>query len=399
MNSCSNSPASLSDANEATPSQPPNSRTYNPHTSRGRPKSTNDAPSKRSGQMRDIQRAHRERKRLYILELEAKAKELETVKLRVAELESRPTSAAATTLSTSTSCINCASEQFKNNLCLEKICILEKRVADLECESEMWKQKAMALSDQTSFAIGKDLPGKDPFAFLFDSDLNVDNAMSIDSLLASQPIPSAEELFGPMDMDTSRRDLRALPSLQGLTVGDELVDAVVAQAKVTQPNQIKIMFFRVIRLLNRVFDACNNVLDRAKATEIVADCMGRNSKHLRYLTNSWGSILKETNPGEHMGSPSTDGFQFNFLRTRLLAIPSLSNAGPQIEEFCNIFGNAMNNQDTDGFFRVHVAISQLEGLCMSNEDRARFLFAFVAAREGNRNRMESLIQKVEESAL
>ncbi|ORY39812.1 hypothetical protein BCR33DRAFT_740528 [Rhizoclosmatium globosum] len=53
------------------------SKPYNPHTNRGRKRTDADAPSKRSGQMREVQRAHRERKKAYVVGLEERVKELE----------------------------------------------------------------------------------------------------------------------------------------------------------------------------------------------------------------------------------------------------------------------------------------------------------------------------------
>ncbi|KAI9334761.1 hypothetical protein BDR26DRAFT_1009586 [Obelidium mucronatum] len=375
---------------------------YNPHSGRGRKRTLDEPISKRSGQMREAQRAHRERKKNYLFDLERKAKELETVKQRVSELELElaKTIHGVGAKSTLAPCIHCATEQFKTSLCMDQVKVLEKQVVDLKLEAEVWKARALGVAAHTpvlpiisSPSIGTFVLDQSPAASVSEGSMSMDS-----STFMNQSMVPSEQLFGPMDIESTRRDLKLLPSLTGLTVADDIVNMAIAQTKVDHVGQVKRMFFNMIRLLNELFDSCS-VLDRAKAAEIVAKCMQGNSHHLRYITNSWAGLLQESSTPRQPCANKANSRGFNLLRSSLLSIPSLANAQDQIDEFCQIFTHALEEQDPDGFFRVHVAISNLEALLVSVEERTRFFSAFEVAREGNRKDMETLIQKVEQTAL
>ncbi|KAJ3377247.1 hypothetical protein HDU84_008848 [Entophlyctis sp. JEL0112] len=60
---------------------------YNPHSNRGRRPTARPAPSARAAQLREAQRLHRERKRVYIEDLERRARAADDALARVAMLE------------------------------------------------------------------------------------------------------------------------------------------------------------------------------------------------------------------------------------------------------------------------------------------------------------------------
>ncbi|KAJ3007013.1 UNVERIFIED_CONTAM: hypothetical protein HDU68_003747, partial [Siphonaria sp. JEL0065] len=298
-------------------------RTYNPHSGRGRRRTNNEAPSKRSGQMREAQRVHRERKRNYLLDLEAKATELETAKLRVAELEAL----------------------LESKDLSSRIKKLEKQVGDLKMEVEFWKLKAEVSDANVTSIPPVQFPTMtfNPLDFLIMSTPSIDSlpdSMSLDSTAFAQTITSAEQALGPINVEPARLAFKALPSLNnyhGLV--DTLIDTAIALSRATVANHVKLLYFKAARTVDQVMDACT-VLDRAKSAEIVADGMGSNARHFQYVATIWASLLKERTPS----SPATQQQQmrqkdygFTFLRAALLDIPSLSNAPEQIDEFFETF--------------------------------------------------------------
>ncbi|KAJ3348600.1 hypothetical protein HDU83_001142 [Entophlyctis luteolus] len=61
--------------------------TYNPYTNRGRRPTAEAAVNARAAQLREAQRAHRERKRLYLQDLEQRAKEADSARAQITLLE------------------------------------------------------------------------------------------------------------------------------------------------------------------------------------------------------------------------------------------------------------------------------------------------------------------------
>ncbi|ORY28117.1 hypothetical protein BCR33DRAFT_745816 [Rhizoclosmatium globosum] len=231
---------------------------YNPHSNRGRKRTDAEAPSKRSGQMREAQRAHRERKKMYLLDLEAKAKELDLVKAKLELAELKLASLGSSPSPSSHSICS-------NPSCAQRITHLENMVSQLQYEAQSWSllQNPSNHYQQQNQQLPLHLPPN--------------QITLLDDLLNNNSMIASEILFGPVDV-TPFHNLKSLDSLKDTHVPDTLVELTLAHTKITQTSQLKLMFFKIIQALNDMFDNCS-ILDRVKAAEFVAIFLERNPNH------------------------------------------------------------------------------------------------------------------------
>ncbi|ORY30671.1 hypothetical protein BCR33DRAFT_564071 [Rhizoclosmatium globosum] len=284
-------------------------RSYNPESNRGRRKVTVPPQSIRAGQNRDAQRAFRARKQAYVDGLKDKVQELtalladnalylecERLKQRVASLEAEKASLPSQSQSPDIHVINCSTciaEQFKSSVLHSQLNQMESRLSSLSNENQSLKQQlAVSTSVSPNFGLSS-YPG---------------TAYSVNEWLAvlqggeESGLKSANDLYGPVELDSARIALQSVKSLQGNGVADQFLDVIDAQSKTTSPQTIRMLQVKLSICAQTALSLCT-IVDRQKCIEIYANLFIRNRLQLvstifyqLFLNFEFGRIISSRYP-------------------------------------------------------------------------------------------------------
>ncbi|KAJ3027351.1 UNVERIFIED_CONTAM: hypothetical protein HDU68_003973 [Siphonaria sp. JEL0065] len=325
--------------------------TYHPKSGRGRKQTTAEAASRRAAQNREAQRTLRERKQKYITSLEDKIKELtalvapndlyseyERLKKRVVDLEAEASVAVGSIsdpISSNnqtviiTECSNCPLERLKCALLNDKVASLEHRIAVLEKEN-------VALQNPATDSFGLTATYFDPMMLDFG---NTDGWL--DSLMKDleQPpelLKSAEELYGPMEVESCGIALKGIASIKASHM--DIVDKLGA--------------LHLMYMMQMAFKAPVNALRPPLATTLPPEALR----------------LKET----------------------ALNIPSLKDSQDLVHEICCVYWND-SNMHKETLLYLNLLSYKLQKIIVEAEDMEKWMVAFEIAKSANGDRMEKML--------
>ncbi|KAJ3032123.1 UNVERIFIED_CONTAM: hypothetical protein HDU68_004433 [Siphonaria sp. JEL0065] len=418
-----------------------------PSKTRGRkPKETATEKDKRN---LENQRAFRQRKQALVdtLQLENEAlkaqlagtvpasKEAERILALEAELSLMRSCGVAvdlkasfginTTASTD-ECRVCSVEKIKTLVCFGRLHELEVECRKLKEENDALKTENLALKSAPSSS-----SSVDPFSSLFGISPTTSNQNTMDWMdtlsptipaasitAAIQSIPpgtsvvSAAQLFGPLNTQSTRTALKAIPSLANSSKVDKLMDLYERAMESTDRNEIKRFNVKLMGLRGKLLDECGSVIDRQKAVELIVLHLRRNNQHIQYRNSMFVDV-----DTPNASTPSSSGGggggrsssiqlpeQGIVLRDAFLSIPSIKNSpeGDElVNELCALFPWG-NNKPTNGeeiLVQMLTIGKKLEKLCDADlEDRTKFSLVTETFRAGNKLIFKELYKYLEGSS-
>ncbi|KAJ3023963.1 UNVERIFIED_CONTAM: hypothetical protein HDU68_008362 [Siphonaria sp. JEL0065] len=239
---------------------------------------------------------------------------------------------------------------------------------------------------------------------------NIAPSSSADALLSTcSPVPAtptpsdtstirfatSQELYGPMEIESTIIALKQIPSLVNSPAVDEMCALLVQHSCIGDSKTARRHLIKMARTTVKVFDSCT-IVDRMKAVEIFSLFQQRNANHVKYFDQ----FLVSTRPRVRAQKTTPDPPRLKNLKDSMISIPSLSDARDLVGEFCDVLwkdqGIPTEDEDGENFFVIRELQAKLEEKC-SVEDRTRFWVLFEAVREGKRKEMDALINRVEAS--
>ncbi|KAJ3281172.1 hypothetical protein HDU79_011041 [Rhizoclosmatium sp. JEL0117] len=363
-----------------------------------------ESTSKRAIQLREAQRVHREKKALYIKELEDKVRILESEikiqsdKVRTLEQElerervgslvcsvcSASASASSRTTSTvqlqPTTATTTAAQPTPNYL------LPLHTLASLSTSSTSnGPSDAIHHSPPTSFSPTSTSTTSDLFALpLADLDSFLNNL--VPRMLTS------EELYGPMNVDHARLWMKTIPSLKVSGNGDRICDLFVEQSRASDLATAKATTIKYVRTMRSIVHNCTPE-DRSRIFDLIAIIQEQNLNHFRYITQFWTSMLPPPKPFIFDPMKKTHQIMFAFQQ-RFLQVPSLANSFDVVNEFCTTWTQSLDTQEPEYLIRLHICIAKIVVLC-SVRDRTNFSELFYDMRAGVYREIESMMTKIE----
>ncbi|ORY53563.1 hypothetical protein BCR33DRAFT_844868 [Rhizoclosmatium globosum] len=260
---------------ESTASATNPDRQYNPNSGRGRRRTSAEPASKRAGQLRDAQRALRERKLAYISGLENEVaslknevKDVQSLRERIRQLEFEALLSSSTSASTSQSpapapaiapspCLNCSAESFKSSMYFVQIQTLQAQMVQLKAELDLWKSEAIRY--------------RAPLALITAS-------------------PHFRHVHGPIEVETTRILMKSIPSLKNSKNVDVVLQHISDRVREREMLKPKEWLARCMRAFTDMFDECT-VMDRLKVIEAMAVFYERNKNHFGFLYDLWDRFV------------------------------------------------------------------------------------------------------------
>ncbi|KAJ3030474.1 UNVERIFIED_CONTAM: hypothetical protein HDU68_008890 [Siphonaria sp. JEL0065] len=316
--------------------------TYNSTSNRGRKKTTTEAPSRKAALNRDAQRALRERKAAYIKDLETKCaqmaatlsqlqqvnnthtsfpspelmaakKDVDLLKRRNLELELENSVLKALQPLPPNACISCHSERAKTKICMDQILSLESAVADLKYSLSPFSANDSFLADL----------------------INIDGG-DMDFLTGWEDVKTSEELFGPIEVESFKITVKALPSFKDAHhLVDSFYQLVQAEASMKNTRDARKLLIQICKVYRELMDKCT-ILDRMKCAELMAIFHERNANHEIHFSKLCEPSEREKSQA---AKRSLDNFPLPIVRLQqsLKAIPSFKECGAVIDQFCSFW--------------------------------------------------------------
>ncbi|KAJ3031631.1 UNVERIFIED_CONTAM: hypothetical protein HDU68_001711 [Siphonaria sp. JEL0065] len=330
-----------------------------------------DVPAERKVLLnREAQRACRDRRARYIQDLET---ENVGLKQRIQDLEIARQNSA---------CPSCVILQSRNEEQAQRIKDLEDLV------SGSFRHKATPILH----AAHEPASRIDTFHESMDFETASDEWIDVQS---APIVPkSAIELYGPVDCEHTRQALNSLPSIKDNPNIDAMIDLFILQASTVDTKLCIKYLVGIITTRYKLLDACT-LLDRHQALEIMDDFKQRNNNHsfniYQFLATKKPGITTTISYKQAMiqlANPRIKPF-----RDALVSIPSLSGAETVIDELCLLFWSctSLQRDREDRLLQLVLVARKLEHMCIGEEDRTKFHIATEIGREGNRSRMDELL--------
>ncbi|ORY41672.1 hypothetical protein BCR33DRAFT_718814 [Rhizoclosmatium globosum] len=394
------------------------SRPYNPNSGRGRRKTSTEPTTLRQGQVREAQRALRERKAAYIAGLEQKWP-CSSIAAVVSHLATIP---AEVPPSSTTSCSQCISALLEAAQLKQKVQSLELQlqvqgsVIHLQLNKPIHSNHSSPIIDQQGTIL-------DPFSTEEWMDVTTPPApiAAIQSLILSNPnsfIPSIQ-MFGPGENEFARIAMSSLESLQN-EKGKELIDRTLhlcaLQTYCSDRVQLKQLLLQTQTTAAKLLDMCG-ILDRQRMIEILALMGERNKPHAIYVTQIAAENEMFLAASRALGAAgrkyalkskrSSVSFNFKFklgqvkadpavmkkeraFRERLSGIKSLEGAEDVVNELCDTMHSlSLDGSATDKFVKLTMLMSHLNNLCDVNDRAKQLILAAELTREGDREKWVS----------
>ncbi|KAJ3293980.1 hypothetical protein HDU79_011653 [Rhizoclosmatium sp. JEL0117] len=407
------------------------SRPYNPNSGRGRRKTSTEPTTLRQGQVREAQRALRERKSAYIAGLEQKVKDLEAevalLRQSAAVVSHLATIPAEVPPSSTTSCSQCIVLNSNLESALLEAAQLKQKVQSLELQLQVQgsvihpnQLNKPIHSNHSSPIIDQQGTILDPFSTEEWMDVTTPPApiAAIQSLILSNPnsfIPSIQ-MFGPGENEFARIAMSSLESLQN-EKGKELIDRTLhlcaLQTYCSDRVQLKQILLQTQTTASKLLDMCG-ILDRQRMIEILALMGERNKPHAVYVTQIAAENEMFLAASRALGAAgrkyalkskrSSVSFNFKFklgqvkadpavmkkeraFRERLSGIKSLEGAEDVVNELCDTMHSlSLDGSATDKFVKLTMLMSHLNNLCDVNDRAKQLILAAELTREGDREK-------------
>ncbi|KAI9334758.1 hypothetical protein BDR26DRAFT_866719 [Obelidium mucronatum] len=209
---------------------------------------------------------------------------------------------------------------------------------------------------------------------------------------------TSEEIYGPVEIESTRLSLKMIPSLVGNPSVDLICDSIVALTQTSDLLAMKKIMLKFVRGINHISVNCHDA-ERSRVFEVIAMHFERNMLHTQYSVQFWSVFLPPL-PAEIQISDSKPGLiaYINQLQENLQQLPSLAAAGDIVLEFCNTLKLAFGNQSTEAFFRIGYCLNKLF-VATSLQDRAQLLRYFNGLREAQLDDVDDLVTRAEEITL
>ncbi|KAJ3405719.1 hypothetical protein HDU80_000887 [Chytriomyces hyalinus] len=368
----------------------------------GRKKSVNPATTRTAALSRIRQREFRERKANYVKDLEATvAEQKERIKLLEMQM------ASSSPPSSSSSCVNCthllerifALEDFNRNVTGNPNSFIYQPASDDSKSASPYETPSVQIPVQSA---GPEYGMRDasvqPTPPIVPPEPVEDEMMSEWRDVQETRRKNAIELFGPLDIEFTRKAMKMLPSLRTCKYVDELLDLFLVQGRCCEPKTIRKYIVKIVQTRYKLMDACS-LLDRQAVIEIWEVFSKRNAKHHEY----WNSIMNSSNPSElspvsvasSPGQPSgLENEQARLFKQSVKAIPSLQDQETDniVDELCAIFWTTSLKSERElKIFRMIELSERIMTKCATVEDRTKFIVAAEVARESNRTHMDQLL--------
>ncbi|KAI9339571.1 hypothetical protein BDR26DRAFT_1007731 [Obelidium mucronatum] len=320
-------------------------------------------------------------------------------------------------------CQACAAEKLKMLACFGQLRELEGLVLQLQNDNQSLKDENVELKalveggNNTGYRAIESL---DPFGFTsndmdwlmnpqipMSTTPSSSNSVPCTSTETSHPesaVPSAIELFGPLETQSTRIALKLIPSLSSSKLVDALMDMYERAMQCTNKNEIKRYNVRLMGTRGKLLDECNSIVDRQKAVELIVLHLQRNKKHVQYRNSMFQESSTPTPPTPYTPK-DTDVLpaQGIVFRDAMLSIPSIRmslDGSVLVNQLCHLFPWNSNDTRVNGeetLIQMLTIGKKLEHLCDSSlEDRTRFSLVTESFREGNRERLRELFADVDD---
>ncbi|KAI8837160.1 hypothetical protein BJ741DRAFT_166031 [Chytriomyces cf. hyalinus JEL632] len=403
-----------------------------------------DGENKRSIQMREAQRAHRERKKNYISELEAKVKLLGESKV---DTPLHPDTAVLKQWIVSLQAENTALREAA----LAKNSVLETQVNHLMIQCNALKSVVAAFTgnglmpmaftpvtnvnmgayqqpaftfdnlasnssisptesslldswlhgyaatdeptldsllgvDSSSVSVSASSPGDSLFSFSHDPAKSDSSTLfeGVEGHVATNLGVSITDIFGPWDVDFARAALRNIPSLFHFKKSDQILELYMEQADCFDQESMRQLMAQTRELESEMTNACTTA-DKQKVLELLEEFKNRNKNHLSHLspTSTEDTLTHSlfTPPKKEEDWP---------VRDAIVSIPSLCGSDSLVDELCLQFSKRCTTRDRSSIkFHKHLELqNKLQSLCVSEEDRAKFRRSLDIARVFNKTLLD-----------
>ncbi|ORY41725.1 hypothetical protein BCR33DRAFT_718845 [Rhizoclosmatium globosum] len=291
----------------------------------------------------------------------------------------------------STACPGCALERMRSVTAYGLLRQQEEKVAGLvlECQS---LRSVLALN-QFLASIDVVSAGGETGS---ESGGSIGNLADVSGLEIDNVILSAEDLYGPMEVEFARVACKALPSLADCVYVDRLFDTFLIQSKSRDKGEIRKLNFRTMYLRGKLLDACS-VLDRHKVIETIVLFLHRNRNHILHRDSTFppDSPIRPWTT-----SPLTVPMPAEALRFRdslYTVVPFQRPENKQlIDEFLSVFWTPTSQRrGKEKLHRIMVLGKQLEKLCVELDDMYKINMLIEVIREGNRALWDGLFDGVD----
>ncbi|KAJ3286035.1 hypothetical protein HDU79_006786 [Rhizoclosmatium sp. JEL0117] len=378
--------------NSASISPPPSTSTSTDSSqpkkveTRGRKKlpDTEENATRRSVQLRQAQRAHREKRMQHYKDLEdentklrEENKEVQALRDQVKALQFE-----MSLLKGSLTCIVCSAA-------LNDVLPVGETVANADNVGKDVESICNTGSDVVSCPLVSISSEYDILDF---------QMTELDTFLNSvvPKVLTSEELYGPVEVDVGRLLMRTIPSLKGSRDTDRMFDLMIEHSRAADLPTAKRIKLQSIRTIGAIMHQ-TSLEDRPMLFEVLALVQERNILHYRYTNTLWGTLLPVVAPFIIDPTNKIHKLMLEY-QPRFLQIPSLSNAINEVNELCFTWVKSVDTHDTSAFARIHICVEKVVLLC-SVKDRATFFALFFEMKGRAKDEMEELLVKVEAASL
>ncbi|KAJ3345433.1 hypothetical protein HDU83_004093 [Entophlyctis luteolus] len=192
-----------------------------------------------------------------------------------------------------------------------------------------------------------------------------------------QPGLCAEDLFGPIQVEPYKTELREIASVFSSDLVDDFFGTYEAQARVKTVTAARELLVKGAREYVYLQAKCN-LLEKVQLTTTMAKFFYRNRRQIKHhrLISAPFEIPKGLNqtPLEKF-SPTQQAF-----RDKLLDIKSIAAIPEDIENLFNLMADLKTSSSTK-FFSFHYLVFKVFGHCCSEEEAIKFWHSFEVMRQ------------------
>ncbi|KAI8837190.1 hypothetical protein BJ741DRAFT_604028 [Chytriomyces cf. hyalinus JEL632] len=221
---------------------------------------------------------------------------------------------------------------------------------------------------------------------------------------SNNAIPSATDLYGPLDYEDDERGLRSLNSLKHCKDLDVTLSMFLAAANSRDKREITKIYSIMISSRYRTFDACT-VLERPKAVEFITNLGRKNVRHLDHWyqcvhENAANVVLSEFENSSFWGVGTThSSASIARFMQKIRALPSLVHSEAVVDDFERAIrsqGELTSRPEKKAlFFKCVELANVILGTC-NLEDSFKFNLELELVRTANKTQMDSLLEHIQD---
>ncbi|KAI8620455.1 hypothetical protein BC830DRAFT_534649 [Chytriomyces sp. MP71] len=213
------------------------------------------------------------------------------------------------------------------------------------------------------------------------------------ALAASTAFKTSEQLYGPIRVDFIRYSFKGIPSLSQSPKVDILLDFIVAQTKISDREQMKVIWLRSFATWHSLLDECTPQ-DSNKALEVHLAFSQLNQNHFDHIMgivesgSTLDSVLQLCTYTTNSAKPATIE-----AYSALKAIPSLATAGLMLDHLIILYLNVAQC-GADGFIQSMKIVKQLEQLCTSFNDQTELSRQLINLKNSSRENVDAFTANI-----